>query len=135
MTRDVIDLQGTARRRAAQDLAAEVRAVEEGHRAFVQEGGWIKVVSDTRRDVSYAVTYEHIPTRSNAIHFHCTCPSGVHRPHLLVPCKHAALAGRRLERENIAIWHDGIWWVHPDLLAAAPAPRPTAKPNVSALCD
>src|SRR5688572_5534808 len=114
------------------ELRCEIRAVEEGHRAFAQEGGSIRVVSDSRPGVSYGVTFH--ATASTVIHFHCDCPSGEHRPHLNVPCKHAALAGRRLEREKIAVWKDGLWWVHPDLLAQAPK-RPTAPPNISALCD
>lgn len=130
--RNLIDLPTITAQRA-QDLGAEVRAVEEGHRAFVQPGGWIKVVSDSRPNTSYSVTFH--ATVSGTIHFHCTCPSGVNRPHKLVPCKHAALAGRRLEREKIAIWSDALWWVHPDLAEAQPAPRPVAPPNVGALCD
>lgn len=116
------------------NLNCEVRAVEEGHRAFVQPGGSIKVKSDSNPDVSYEVTFH--ATSSEAIHFHCTCPSGKHRSHLLVPCKHATLAGRRLEREKIALWAGGDWWVHPQLKAKEDErKRPVAPPNISALCD
>lgn len=109
------------------ELRCEVRAVEEGHRAFVQPGGSIKVKSDTHEGVSYELTFH--TTVSGAIHFHCTCPSGKHRDHKLIPCKHAALAGRRLEREKIAVWRGGLFWVHPDLAAKQEAKaRPKAPP-------
>lgn len=109
------------------ELRCEVRAVEEGHRAFVQPGGSIRVVSDSTPGLSYSVTFH--TTVSTAIHFHCDCKSGQNRGHKLVPCKHAALAGRRLEREKIAVWKDGLWWVHPDLKAAEEAKaRPKAPP-------
>ncbi|HYN18345.1 MAG TPA: SWIM zinc finger family protein, partial [Actinomycetes bacterium] len=39
----------------------------------------------------------------------CTCRSGEYRTSLPVPCKHAALAARRLEREGLARWDDGRW--------------------------
>lgn len=96
-------------------LDAEARAVEEGHRAFVQPGGSIKVVSDTQRDKSYNVTFE--VEVGGFIHFYCDCRGGECRPHLLIPCKHSALAGRRLEREGLAIWHNGQFEVTPNLLS------------------
>jgi hypothetical protein len=86
-------------------LGAEERAIEEGHRAWIAEGGAIEVVSDTQIGVRYRVTFDVAP--GNFIHFHCTCRAGECRPHLLVPCKHSTLAGRRLEREGFAEWHDG----------------------------
>lgn len=126
--------EGTVIRKVVErDFQCEIRAVEEGHKAFVQPGGWIRVVSDSRPGVFYTLTFHQ--TVTGAIHFHCDCPSGTHRGHLLIPCKHAALAGRRLEREKIAVWNDALWWVHPDLLAKAPVDRPVAKPNISALVD
>ncbi len=91
---------------------AEVRAVEEGHRAFVTEGGVIDVKSDTS-DKHYKVRF--VALNNGEIHFNCTCPSGVNRGHLRVPCKHSALAGRRLEREKLAVWQDGLFLVHPDV--------------------
>lgn len=109
------------------EFRCEVRAVEEGHRAFVRPGGSIRVKSDSQEGVSYEVTFH--TTVTGAIHFHCTCPSGQNRSHKLVPCKHAALAGRRLEREKIAVWNDGLFWVHPDLKAIQKAQeRPKAPP-------
>ncbi len=73
----------TTARHAAYGLAAEIRAVESGHNARVLPDGSILVKSDSQ--------------------------PGSHRASLPVPCKHAALAGRRLERERLASWHDGTW--------------------------
>jgi hypothetical protein len=87
-------------------LAAERRAVEEGHNARVQPDGSILVRSETT-PVSYRVWIRDV--RDGVLRFGCTCRSGQHRRALPVPCKHAALAGRRLERERIAEWTDGQW--------------------------
>jgi hypothetical protein len=38
----------------------------------------------------------------------CSCPSGDYRARLPVPCKHAALAARRLEREGLARWDEDL---------------------------
>jgi hypothetical protein len=43
------------------------------------------------------------------LRFGCTCRSGTYRTSLPVPCKHAAVAARRLEREGLARWEDGTW--------------------------
>jgi hypothetical protein len=93
-------------RRAAYALAAEVRAVEQGHRARVQPDGSILVKSDSQGG-SYLVRVEGV--EAGVLVFSCTCPSGDYRAYLPVPCKHAALAGRRLEREGYAQWLDGAW--------------------------
>lgn len=87
-------------------LHAEQRAIEEGHRAWVKKGGGvIEVVSDSQPGVRYSIVFDVVA--GDFIHFHCTCRSGECRPHLLVPCKHSTLAGRRLEREGFVEWHDG----------------------------
>jgi hypothetical protein len=72
------------------------------------------------------------------LRFGCTCPSGEYRTSLPIPCKHTALAGRRLEREGLARWDDGTWrlrdraQVRGDRLLLARTvrrqPRPTAAP-------
>lgn len=90
-------------------FGSEQRAVEEGHRAFVQPDASFRVVSDIHPGTSYNVTYFVVPTLT-LIHFHCTCKAGEHRPHVPVPCKHSALVGRRLEREGYALWRDGEWY-------------------------
>lgn len=103
-------------RAAERNIAAEKRAVEEGHRAFVQPGGWVKVVSDTYDGKWYVVTYVD---SGNGIRFSCR-PDGrmaFRDDHLetnaepgVVPCKHAAVAARRLEREGLARFDPiGIW--------------------------
>jgi hypothetical protein len=114
-------------------LAAERRAVEEGHNARVQPDGSILVRSESTPD-SYRVWIRDL--RDGVLRFGCTCPSGQYRDTLPVPCKHAALAGRRLERERIAAWADGHWRLSDraqvlgarHLLAASVAHRPGPRP-------
>jgi hypothetical protein len=96
-------------RHAAYGLAAEVRAVESGHNARVLPDGSILVKSDTLPG-SHRVWVRGV--RDGVVLFGCTCRSGTHRSFLPVPCKHAALAGRRLERESLARWHAGSWRLH-----------------------
>lgn len=88
-------------------IRAEQRAVEEGHHAWLNDDGSIKVHSDSQPGVHYRVEFEDV---GGAIRFRCNCPAGEHRREL-VPCKHAALAARRLEREGLAEWRYGIWYV------------------------
>jgi hypothetical protein len=87
-------------------LAAEIRAVESGHNARVLADGSILVKSDSQPG-SHRVWIRGIS--DDTLLLGCTCRSGTHRTSLPVPCKHAALAGRRLEREGLARWHDGAW--------------------------
>ena len=56
---------------------------------------------------SYRVTIRGIV--DGFLRFGCTCRSGEYRVSLPIPCKHAALAARRLEREGLARWEDGSW--------------------------
>jgi hypothetical protein len=101
---------------AERNIRAERRAVEEGHRAMVQDDGSIKVVSDSYDGKHYVVTYVD---SGNGIRFSCR-PEGrmaYRDDHLeldaepgVAPCKHAAVAARRLEREGLAVFIDaGIW--------------------------
>lgn len=95
---------------AERNLAAEARAVEAGHHARVQEGGWVKVSSDSFAGKWYEVIFvTHI---DGLITFTCR-PHGraaYKEDHLYassgrpgqVSCMHAALAARRLEREGLA---------------------------------
>ena len=87
-------------------LAAEVRAVEEGHLARVLPDGSVLVKAESRPG-SYRVRIRGVA--SGVVVLGCTCPSGSYRTELPVPCKHAALVGRRLEREGLAVWHAGVW--------------------------
>jgi hypothetical protein len=99
---------------AAYALAAELRAIEGGHRTRALPDGSLLVKSDSQPG-SYRVRVEGV--EAGLIVFGCTCPSGDYRANLPVPCKHAALAARRLEREGLARWADGGW-------------RPRARPAV-----
>jgi hypothetical protein len=56
---------------------------------------------------SYRVAIRGID--DGVLRFGCSCRSGEYRGALPVPCKHAALAARRLEREGLARWEDGHW--------------------------
>ena len=87
-------------------LAAEIRAVEEGHNARVLADGSVLVKAESNPD-SYRVTIGGID--GGVLRFGCSCRSGEYRSALPVPCKHAALAARRLEREGLARWEDGSW--------------------------
>lgn len=105
---------------AQTNLAAETRAVEAGHRAFVQPGGWIRVTSDTHGDLGKFYRVEFTSTPGAPVRFTCT-PDGAKAfadDHLhtesgrpgVVPCMHAALAARRLEREGLAVLDEtGLW--------------------------
>lgn len=104
---------------AAVNLAAEVRAVEEGHRAVLHgddRGPYIRVVSDTVPGKAFHVRAH--TAASGAAVFTCT-PTGAKafvddhgertgRPGVTA-CKHAALAARRLEREGIVELVAGVW--------------------------
>jgi hypothetical protein len=87
-------------------LAAEIRAVEEGHNARVLTDGSILVKAESNPG-SYRVSIRGID--DGVLRFGCNCRSGEYRTSLSVPCKHAALAARRLEREGLARWDDGTW--------------------------
>lgn len=92
-------------------LRAEIRAIEEGHKCWADTHGpdTYEVVSHEQPDVRYRLrTTHHFP--GSVIRVSCTCPSGVHRAEVPIPCKHAALVARRLERAGEAEWRDGWWW-------------------------
>jgi hypothetical protein len=95
---------------AVYGLAAEVRAVESGHNARVLPDGSILVKSDSQPG-SHRVWIRGV--QDGTVLLGCTCRSGGNRTFLPVPCKHAALAGRRLEREGLARWHNGAWRIGP----------------------
>lgn len=117
------------RNHAAYALAAELRAVEDGHHAWAQPDGSILVKPnstdpDERSDrrpargrPRYRVRVEGV--EDGLVVLSCTCRSGFHRARLPIPCKHAALAARRLEREGLIHWDAGWRPRHPPRL-----PRP-----------
>lgn len=101
-------------------LAAECRAVEEGHHARWDDARQRFLVKSDSGPRTYEITVQAVVPANLAcaawLSFGCTCPAGVRgrtstRP---VPCKHAALVARRLERMGLATWdaaHNGPW--HP----------------------
>jgi len=96
----------TMHRHRLYGLAAEIRAVEEGHNARVLPDGSILVKAESHPG-SYRVSIRGMV--DGVLRFGCTCRSGEYRSALPVPCKHAAVAARRLEREGLARWDDGSW--------------------------
>jgi hypothetical protein len=100
------EMLDTIQQRRLYGLAAEIRAVEEGHNARVLADGSILVKAESHPG-SYRVTIRGID--DGLLRFGCSCRSGEYRAALPIPCKHAALAARRLEREGLARWDDGAW--------------------------
>jgi SWIM zinc finger len=91
---------------AAYTIACEARGLREGHRARALGDGSL-LVKASSGDGSYRVRVAGV--RDGLLVLRCSCPSGDYRARLPVPCKHAALAARRLEREGLARWEDGTW--------------------------
>ena len=100
------EMLDTTPRHPAYGFAAEIRAVEQGHNARVMPDGSILGKAESRPG-SYRVASRGID--DGVLRFGCNCRSGEYRSSLPVPCKHAALAARRLEREGLARWDDGRW--------------------------
>jgi hypothetical protein len=125
------------RRHRLYGLAAEIRAVEEGHNARVLPDGSVLVKAESRPG-SYRVTLRGVD--DGMLRFGCSCRSGEYRTSLPVPCKHAAVAARRLEREGLARWEDGSWRLRDRaqvrgarlLLARTVQPRPVPFPTADA---
>lgn len=107
--------------RIERTIAAEARAVEEGHRAFT-DGRRFRIVSDTT-DHRYLVTvhaYAH-----GGVLFSCDHPivRGFGATNAVtemgaLPCKHCAIVARRLEREG-AVQFTDVGWVLTDLARLA----------------
>lgn len=97
-------------------LAAEVRAVEEGHKArLAGDGKHFLVSSDTHPGVTY---YVRVTAVAGTVVFECDHPTSLGfgvTSRTTVPCKHAALAARRLEREGLLRWTAGRWEPTPAL--------------------
>jgi hypothetical protein len=119
---------------AERNLAAEARAVEEGHRAVLDNDGskpFIKVVSDTHEGKAYRVDAMPVGMAGEAVAFVCQ-PTGrkaFQDDHYVssaepgvTACKHAAVAARRMEREGlIELADDGYWRA---TTKAVPPPSP-----------
>lgn len=120
------------------NVAAEARAVEEGHRARVQDDGSVKVTSDTHGDLGKWYRVEYVSHSDGLISFTCQPggPMAYRDDHLAasstpgaVPCKHAALAARRLEREGLAVYDQhGRWSVTAEALERIRAKLAAATP-------
>ena len=90
---------------AAYAIACEARGLREGHRARALDDGSL-LVKASSGDGSYRVRVAGV--RDGLLVLRCDCPSGDYRARLPVPCKHAALAARRLEREGLARWDEDL---------------------------
>jgi hypothetical protein len=100
-------------------LRCTVQAVECGRVARSQGDGTWLVRSDSR-PASHRVVVRHVQD-SGVVWFGCSCESGDYRPHLPVPCKHAARVGLRLEHDGAVVWNDedGLWHQRRPLAVAA----------------
>jgi SWIM zinc finger len=90
---------------AAYAIACEARGLREGRRARALADGSL-LVKASSGDGSYRVRVAGV--RDGLLVLRCTCPSGDYRARLPVPCKHAALAARRLERDGRARWDEDL---------------------------
>ena len=65
---------------------------------------------DPENQAAYTISYRVrvAGVRDGLLVLRCSCPSGDYRARLPVPCKHAALAARRLEREGLARWDEDL---------------------------
>lgn len=104
----VYDRASAEARYVARNLAAEVRAVEEGHHCRIDhDRGLFLVRSDTSGRTYELTAY----ARDGRVVVSCTCPAGVKRsvPAGQAKCKHAALVCRWLEREGLARFDGRVW--------------------------
>ena len=97
------------------NLAAECRALEEGHRLRLTEDG-ASVVSDSTPGVRWIV--EATPTAVGAgVMFHChpdrECENGHGDRWSRSPgrgtCKHSSVLARSMERHGLVRWDHGLW--------------------------
>jgi hypothetical protein len=112
-------------------IAAEARAVEEGHHAWA-DGRRFRIVSDTT-DLRYLVSVAGMGDAN--VLFICDHPivrGFSTRPHATNPgdatCKHAALVARRLEREGHLMWTDTGWKLTPATAAIVDAELAARRP-------
>jgi hypothetical protein len=104
-------------RTISRTIDAEARAVEEGHRARLGDAA-IVVKSDTTDGLDWHVTAAAPFHMNAAIQFTCAPSRLVDNGHHelrgepgALPCKHAGVAVRRLEREGLARF-DAQWgWI------------------------
>lgn len=98
---------------------AEVRGVESERKAWKIDESTYEVLSESRHGVRYRVLRSGRQPGAWII-LTCSCPAGQHAQARregaarMVPCKHAALVGRRLEREGQAVWDTSLkFWTVP----------------------
>lgn len=101
----------SGRRSAAQrTLDAEARAVEEGHYARRLGGGGKRfVVKSDTWDRDYRVGVSLVGSVVVFVCDHSVAVYGGEPERTFVPCKHGAVAARRLEREGLLRWDAGQW--------------------------
>ncbi len=101
--------------RPQRNLAAELRAIEEGHRARLDSERHCLLVKSDSSDRNYELVPRAI---GGYLVVSCTCPAGQHRSAPIgdLVCKHAALVARRLERYGL-VRFDGRSWRIPDEVA------------------
>ncbi|QOR55393.1 MAG: hypothetical protein SHS37scaffold145_44 [Phage 71_18] len=88
-------------------LAAELRAVEEGHHARWDDARGLFLVKSDSGPRTYEVHVHAVVygDGSAVLRFSCTCPGSTRgRDDKPMRCKHAALVARRLERMGLAEW-------------------------------
>lgn len=101
-------------------LAAEVRSVEEGLRAYANGDGTFSVRSSTRPAIRWTVTVGAWKSTAGwRLKFSCSCEGGRARPSQGVPCLHSATVGRSLERRGLARWVGGLWAPTSELMGRA----------------
>lgn len=116
---------------AEHNLAAECRAVEEGHRCRLDRERGVFLVRSDSRPVTYELRASGV---SGYVVVTCTCPAhrhGTQRSLGTVPCKHAALVCRRLEREGLARFDGRVWRITSSaerLANEAPTPDEDDRP-------
>jgi hypothetical protein len=118
---------------------ALVRAIEEGHYAWIKRDFWgnllFEVVSDTSVDAEGKPVRYHLMAEGQLVggewitYLKCDCKSGQNRSHLPAPCKHSVLVGRRLVREGICVERGALFAPHPSLLEAAVPAEAAQEPE------
>lgn len=113
---------------AEANLAAEIRAVESGHRCYLTGENTARVLSDSTEGLHWIVTAQATHTGAGVV-FHCQPEDGnlCHghgsrwsRTPGRLTCRHAAVLARRLERSGLAAWVDGMWVATVQTEAVAP---------------
>lgn len=103
-------------------LQAEVRAVENGLRAFSNGDGTFRVQSVSRPGLWWTVEVGAWKSPVGwRLKMACTCEGGRSRPADALPCMHSAAVGRSLERRGLAKWAGGLWSPTEQLMKGAVA--------------